>query len=86
MRTVNYQKLMTLNPTEYSRIVNQREQEVVFYEHPLLGDEYPVIAVFPDLEVAVVTDFYDTEDMYEGSEYLPVYMHGEVRCAWEYDL
>lgn len=78
---------MACNPTEYTRITNKLGQEVVFYEHPSYGDEYPVIAVIHEYKVAVCTDFYDTDDMVaEHGEYTPAYMHGEVACQWEFDI
>jgi hypothetical protein len=86
MNALNYTRLMALNPTKYGDVVNQLGQTVEFYEHPTRGDEHPVIAVIHELSVAYVTDFYDTEDFYEGSEYNPVYAHGEMLCAWEADL
>lgn len=86
MKTLNYEKLMALNPTEYDRVTNQLGQEVVFYEHPIVGDDLPVIAVFHEQKVAAITGFYDTGDFYEGSEYLPVCMHGEVDCAYNFGI
>lgn len=82
-KKLNYQKLMKHNPTEYDRVVNHLGQEIVFYEHPSLGDEYPVIAVFHDKELAFCTDFYDTEDFYQGSEYMPVVVENEMFSFYE---
>jgi hypothetical protein len=60
---MNYQKLISLNPTSYGKIVNSKNQEIEFYEHPLRGDEYPVIAICHVLEKAEATDFFELDDM-----------------------
>jgi hypothetical protein len=60
---MNYQKLISLNPTSYGKIVNSKNQEIEFYEHPLRGDEAPVIAVCHALERAETTDFFEIDDM-----------------------
>jgi hypothetical protein len=60
---MNYQKLISLNPTSYGKIVNSKNQEIEFYEHPLRGDEAPVIAVCHALEKAEATDFFELDDM-----------------------
>lgn len=49
---LNYSKLMALKPTEYERMVNSLGQEIVFYEHPIKGDEAEVICVCHELELA----------------------------------
>lgn len=81
MKKLNFEKLMAENPTEYSRIKNQLDQEIIFVEHPFEGEDYPVIAVFPQEKIAACTDFYDTGDFYENSEYLPMFKDGVVDCA-----
>jgi hypothetical protein len=86
MKKLNYQVLMALSPTKYETKVNQLGQIVDFYEHPLHGDEYPVIAVIETEKAAYCTDFYDCEDFYDNSEYMPVYMHGTMDCAFNFDL
>ena len=53
MNKLNYTKLMDANPMEYSEIVNQANQTISFMEHPYKGDEYPVIAVCHEREVAM---------------------------------
>ena len=42
---MNYEKLMSYNPSEYGSMVNSLGQKIIFVEHPIRGDEYPVIAV-----------------------------------------
>ena len=82
MKKLNYSKLMADNPTKYSEMVNQENQLIEFYEHPGLGDEYPVICVCNELKVAACSDFWDTSDFYKDSEYLPIYLHGNFECAY----
>ena len=86
MKKLNHQVLMALQPTKYETTTNQLGQMVDFYEHPLHGDEYPVIAVIEAEKVAYNTGFYDCEDFYDGSDYMPVYMHGTMNCAFHFDL
>lgn len=83
MQKLNYKKLIDNNPTLYDSITNQLGQKIDFYEHPFKGDEYPVIAVYHEKEMAVCTDFYDVGDFFEGSDYNPIYKDGEIKCAFE---
>ena len=76
---MNYKKLMEYNPTEYDRMINSKGQEIVFYEHPLRGDEFPVIIVCHELELADYTDFMETTDMMEvHKEYEPSFVNGKL--------
>jgi hypothetical protein len=69
---MNYKKLMSHNPTEYGSMINSQGQKIVFVEHPIKGDEYPVIAVCHELELAGATDFFELDDMTaEHGEYEP---------------
>lgn len=86
MKELDYHQLMDFKPTIIGSVINQLGQVITFIEHPVLGDEYPVIAVFHEFEIAVNTEFFDMDDMYPGSEYLPVYRDGEVKCAWDFGL
>lgn len=86
MKELDYHQLMDFKPTIIGSVINQLGQVITFVEHPVLGDEYPVIAVFHEFELAVNTEFFDMDDMYPGSEYLPVYRDGEVKCAWDFGL
>lgn len=86
MKKLDYHKLMSFVPNHIGSVINQLGQVVTFVEHPLLGDDYPVIAVFHEFEIAVNAEFFDLDDMYSGSEYLPVYRDGEVKCAWDFGL
>ena len=69
---MNYQKLISLNPTVYGTMINSQKQEITFVEHPTRGDEYPVIAVCHELKLAAATDFFELDDMTaEHGEYEP---------------
>lgn len=80
---LNYQRLMALKPTIYETITNQLGQKIDLVEHPTLGDQSQVIAIYHEQKVARYTGFYDTEDFYEDSEYNPLYLHGELLHAYE---
>jgi hypothetical protein len=79
---MNYKKLMEHNPTEYDRMINSKGQEIVFYEHPAKGDEFPVIIVCHELELADYTDFMETTDMMaEHKEYEPSFIYGQLHIG-----
>lgn len=80
---LNYLRLKALQPTIYKELVNHEGQKIQLVEHPIQGDTAPVVVMFPDLEQCAFTDFWDAEDFYTGSEYLPVYQHGTILSAWE---
>lgn len=74
---LNYDKLMAHNPTEYGRMTNSLGQEIIFVEHPLRGDETPVICVSKDLKLASYSTFYELYDMTaEHKEYEPSFQEG----------
>ena len=81
---MNYSKLIAANPTSYnSKVINQKGQVVEFVEHPTKGDEYPVIAFFPDYKEAYCTDFWDTDDFGKDSDYNPIRLEeGKCDCAY----
>jgi hypothetical protein len=84
MDKLNYDKLMSKNPTKYDEITNHLGQLIEFFEHPTKGDEYPVIAVYRAEKIAVCTDFFDTDDMQDvDSDYIPCYVDGEMLCKFE---
>ena len=65
---LNFKKLNDFGPTIYNEMVNAKGQKVLFVEHPTHGDEYPVIVMFPDLELAFCSDFFETDDMMGETE------------------
>ncbi len=83
MQKLNYSKLMAAKPTVYETIVNQLGQTIELCEHPTEGDLYPVIAVYHKEKAAANTDFFDTEDFHEGSDYNPCFKDGEIKCFFE---
>ncbi len=73
---------MAYEPTEYDRMTNSIGQEIVFYEHPLRGDEFPVIIVCHELELADHTDFMETDDMMrEDKSYEPSFVDGKLHIG-----
>ena len=60
---INFEKLMSHNPTEYDRMVNSKGQEIIFLEHPIMGDEAPVICACMELKKAAYSGFFETDDM-----------------------
>jgi hypothetical protein len=69
---LNYTKLMSHNPTSLGKMMNDKGQQIEFFEHPTRGDEYPVIAVLHETQQAGNTEFYELDDMTaEHGEYQP---------------
>ena len=66
---LDFFNLMKKNPTKYSSMVNRIGQHVDFYEDPLNGDEIEVILVFPELNRAFYSDFFETDDMMNVDDY-----------------
>jgi hypothetical protein len=70
--------------TILDEMTNFMGQRILLVEHPILGDEAPVIAVCHEhmskseegyvYGAAGNTTFFDTEDMYEGSDYEPLFI------------
>lgn len=83
--TLNYQRLMALDPTIYATLTNKEGQVMDLVEHPIKGDEYPVIIVYHAEKLAVCSDFFDTDDLLGGEDYEPVYMYGEMNLRFEID-
>lgn len=69
---MNYLKLIDADPTSFGIITNSKGQQIEFIEHPRLGDEYPVICVCHELQLAEASDFFETDDMTaDHKEYEP---------------
>ena len=76
---MNYEKLIKHNPTSLGIIVNSIGQEIEFFEHPLKGDEFPVIIVCHELKLADYTDFMETNDMIAShKEYEPSFVQNKL--------
>ena len=76
---MNYEKLMAYNPTSYGKMTNSIGQEIEFFEHPLKGDEAPVLCVSHELKLADYSTFYETDDMIAShGEYEPTFVNGAL--------
>lgn len=76
---LNFEKLMSHKPTEYGTMINSLGQKIIFVEHPTMGDEYPVIAVFINEKKAFATDFFELDDMTaDHKEYEPILINNEI--------
>lgn len=85
---LNYDKLMSYNPTVYDTFVNSLGQTIEFVEHPLKGDETYVICVCHELKLAEYSTFMETDDMMqEHKEYEPTFVNGKLLIgvfkAWD---
>jgi hypothetical protein len=67
-RLINYNKLMSHNPTSYGVMMNDKGQQIEFFEHPILGDESDIICACHELQLADYTGFYETDDMMAESK------------------
>jgi hypothetical protein len=76
-------KFFSLNPTLLDEGTNVIGQKWYAYEHPLYGDEVFVYVLIDD--VLANSEFFDTDDFFEGSEYEPVLVDGEIVCKFETD-
>jgi hypothetical protein len=76
---LNFDKLMSFNPTEYGKMTNSIGQEITFVEHPTKGDESPVICVCKELKLADYSTFYELDDMLaDHKEYEPTFVNGKL--------
>ena len=83
MKKLKFKKIEELNPHVYDKIINKTGQKVEFWEHPTLGDDYPVIVAFPELELAFNSEFMETSDMTGGDDYEPHCVDGELKFSFE---
>ena len=80
---LDFFNLMKKNPTKYESMVNRLGQKIDFYEDPVNGDEAEVILVFPELNRAFYSDFFETYDMLNIEDYEPSLVDGEIMYGWE---
>lgn len=74
---MNYEKLISLNPTSYGKMINSIGQEIEFFEHPIKGDTTFVLCVCHQLKLASYSTFMETDDMTaEHKEYEPTFVNG----------
>ena len=76
---LNYQKLMSHNPTSFGNWTNKLGQIIEFYEHPIYGDESEVLCVCHELKLAARSTFFETDDMTcPHREYEPSFQDGKL--------
>jgi hypothetical protein len=76
---LNYQKLMSHNPTSFGKMTNSIGQEIEFFEHPTLGDTTFVLVVCHSLQLADYSGFMETDDMLaDHKEYEPSFQDGKL--------
>lgn len=81
-KTMNYNKLMSLEPYVLGELKNSIGQVITFVEHPTRGDEYPVICVCNELQLAEKSDFYEIDDMIAThKEYEPLFIDGKLQIG-----
>lgn len=83
MVRVNFQWLVDMNPTIYGSIQNDMGQEIEFVEHPLMGDEAPIICLCREDEVAAESEFFDLCDLTRGGDYTPFFIDGQLKMRYE---
>lgn len=69
-----FEALVKRDATKLKSVTNQLGQRVDYVEHPLYGDDHPVIAMFPTEGVAFNTTFFDCGDFYKDSDYNSCYI------------
>ena len=78
------------NATCLGSYINSHSQLLKFYEHPLNGEESPVIVCFPSEKVACSSTFYELDDMTElGGDYEPYFYKndlGDWCLAYNYQI
>jgi hypothetical protein len=93
MKVLDLNKLTEMNPTRLGGMTNAIGQKVEFFEHPILGEEASIIAVF-DNEIAFSTGFYDLVDMTPRAieirgefirldDYEPFVVDGQLKFGFE---
>jgi hypothetical protein len=82
-----FNMLIDEKATMLDSITNEIQQRVEFYEHPIMGDEHPIIVSFPDYGLAFDSDFYDLDDMMSDSthDYRP-FLNGEGLMMYGYEI
>ena len=84
-KTAEY--LISQRATLLDHCFNQAHQQILYFEHPQLGDEGYVFAMIftPSGVYATQTGFYDTGDFSRGSDYNYVWIQqtGEFKCFYQ---
>ena len=77
----NASKFLSRNPFLLDSFVNSHGQTVDLYEHPVHGDSSPVYAVINN--VLYLTTFFETDDMFTGSDYEPILTDNGILLNFE---
>ena len=80
---INYTKLMSHNPTSFGLMMNDKGQQIEFFEDPIMGDDAEVLCVCHELQLADYSTFFETGDMTaEHGEYQPWFdENGELQIG-----
>ena len=81
---MNYQELMSHNPTEYQNFNNSVGQRITFVEHPINGEDSSIICVCHKLKISVSSGFYDIYDMIALKDYEPIFKDGKLLFGYEH--
>ena len=85
-KTADY--LISQEATLLHHCFNQANQQILYFEHPELGDEGFVFAMILTRNgiYAIQTGFYDTGDFYRGSDYNYVWIESRKTFELAYNL
>lgn len=72
-----------MDATLYGSMENDMGQLIEFVEHPLLGDEAPIICMCRELELAQESEFWDLHDMKSNDDYMPLFLDGKLIYKYE---
>jgi hypothetical protein len=75
------EKFFSHNPTLLDEGTNSIGQKWEAYEHPLYGDTDGVYILIDS--VLADSEFFETDDFFQGSDYEPVLIDGKIVCKFE---
>ena len=80
-----YEFLVEKSAMALGDMLNEKDQMVVFLEHPIHGDEHEVIVAFPDYKMAFDSGFWDCHDMSnpDSKDYRPFFVNGQFMLGFE---
>jgi len=71
-----YDDLFSNKPTKLGEVINSIGQEIIFYEHPIFREDYPILCVCHELKLISSTNYYDIDDIL--LTYDPVFINGDL--------
>ena len=80
---MNFDWLINMDATILGSMENDMGQLIEFVEHPLMGEDAPVICMCRELEVAEPSDFFETYDMQKIEDYMPFFIDGKLKLKYE---